>query len=136
MKYFIIIVSDKARETLKCIRPKLPKADNLVFWENSEGELHLHKVIQDHVQEADEGYTFPTTGDSGSGYFISSKVSIGGSKTEDRQTVIAVHSASTAPQNDQVLFMYNKVDSCLMIASKLSETVTSWLKSVDSDNSL
>ena len=120
----------------------LPKADNLIFWENKEGRLHFGKVVQDDAQEADKGYSYSTTGDSGGGYFLSSKVDVKASqvgrisqaKSEERQTVIGVHSEGTPPTKDHKLFESGIADSCPMRSSKLTGAVTAWLKEVDNDD--
>ena len=118
--------------------PNLPQAENMLFWEDNNGELHYGDVfVKDDKQDTEEGYNQAMTGDSGSGYFISSKDGEGGGLTEERQTVIAVHVSGQRPQKPSpLMLLYKRLDICRGWATKVSVEITTWLKRIDNDDRL
>ena len=145
MKSFMLVITcflvpheGRNFQVSKCMTPNLPQAENILFWEDNNGNLYYGDVfIKDDRQDTEEGYNQAMTGDSGSGYFTSSKEVVDGGLTEDRQTIIAVHASGSRWQKPSPsMLLYKRLDVCRSWATKVSEAITTWLKRIDNDDEL
>ena len=115
-------IAEKLLNSLKCIAPKLPRAENALFILKDDGSIEFEVWNQDDSRpESESGYVSTAVGDSGSSYWTETEDDYGNS----RQVIIAVHSSG----NKDRRYSIKPSEKCREFVTKVSTDVVTWLGS-------
>ena len=115
---------------IKCIQSTLPRAENAIFAESSEGNLFYRRIEYDFERELnnESGHIVTRPGDSGSPLWTTQEVG-----NEKRAALVAVVLGGTRSNNDHVFGEYLKdpKEQCRNYAIKITRDMRDWLDNIE-----